>query len=406
MTAAPSDGRPLPTVMEIIAAEFGPNPHDVLDDLRKRAPMHKDEMGRILLTRAADVEAVLRDRELSVDGRKAPADSFMRRIAQTSDVELREPSMLFLDDPDHARLRGLVNKAFTPRAVERMGPRIQEITDELLDTVNRTFDLIGDFSAPLPTIVIAEMLGVDAKDQKQFKAWSDLVVMNFDPFLSKEQREKVEEAGRDLDAYLGAVVEERRADRRADLISGLIEAEEDGDQLNDDEIVRMIGLLLGAGNLTTTDLIGNGVLALLQSPDQLALLQADPTLINNAVEEMLRYDPPVTMSGRLVLKDTVINGCPFSGGQSISPMLKAANHDPALNADPHRFDITRTEIHHTSFGGGRRYCLGAPLARLEAQIAVGTLVRRFPALRLTGSELKWRTIPAFRGLISLPVAVD
>lgn len=331
----------------------------------------------------------------------------MRMLGDRREEAERRPSMLFLDPPDHDRLRGLVNKAFTPKAVERMDPRVQEIADELLDKVEgrASWDLIGDFSAPLPTIVIAEMLGVDPADQAQFKAWSDVIVLGLSPFLTDEQRKTIEAAGAEMNAYLQRAIDERRADRRDDLISAMIDAEEDGQQLSDEEIVTMVGLLLAAGNLTTTDLIGNGMLAFLRHPAEWAKLREDPALIKNAVEEMLRYDPPVTQSGRLTLKEITVAGCPVHAGQSISPILLAANHDPKLNPDPHRFDITREQPQHVSFGGGRRYCLGAPLARLEAQIAVGTIARRFPDIQLAIPEeqLEWRTVPGFRGLTKLPV---
>ena len=384
---------------------FRDNPHEVLDALREQGPVIEDAvLGRILITRAADVEAVLRDRDLFVDGRKAPEGSFQRMFAERRD-ERGSPSMLFLDPPDHDRLRGLVNRAFTPKAVDAMASRIQEIADELLDGVagRESFDIIGDFSAPLPTIVIAEMLGIDPGDQKQFKAWSDTVVQGFNPFLSDEVRKQIEQAGAEMNGYLKSAVEVRRTDRRDDLISAMIGAEENGDQLNDDEIVTMVGLLLGAGNLTTTDLIGNGVHALLTHRTEWEKLRANPELIKNAIEEMLRFDPPVTQSGRLTLKEMEVGGCPVHAGSSLSPLLLSANHDPEANPDPHRFDIEREEIRHVSFGGGRRYCLGAPLARLEATIGVATLVRRFPELRLTGEKLEYRTVPGFRGLVALPV---
>ncbi|MGI8925497.1 MAG: cytochrome P450 [Tepidiformaceae bacterium] len=410
-TTEPSPASPpLPTglAMTPLDPAFREDPHPILDVLREREPVHYNALlGTWMLTRHEDVEAILRNRDLSVDPRKSSDDNIMRRLRmQRMEENKREPSMLFLDPPDHDRLRGLVNKAFTPKAVDAMGPRIQQVADELLDKLEGRgeFDLIADFSAPLPTIVIAEMLGVDPADQKRFKAWSDVVVNGLNPFLSDEERAPVEAAGKELDAYLSAAVAERRANRRTDLISGMIEAEEAGQQLTDAEIVTMCGLLLLAGNLTTTDLIGNGVLALLRNPAEMEKLRADPSLIRNAVEEMLRYDPPVTQSGRLALEAMEVGGCPVQAGQNLGVSLAGANHDPAVHADPHRFDITRGEINHLSFGGGRRYCLGAPLARLEAQIGIGTLVRRFPRLRLASDAvLQHRGLPAFRGLLSLPV---
>ncbi len=408
----PAAAPPLPSALMLTAMNpaFAENPHPLLDDLRERAPIHFDAFLKLwILTRNEDVEAVLRDRELSVDPSKAPPDSFMARLTlqrpDSAPGDRTQQSMLFLDDPDHARLRGLVNRAFTPRAVERMAPRIQQIADELLDRLEgkEEWDLIGDFSAPLPTIVIAEMLGIDAGHQKQFKEWSDLIVTGFDPFLSEEQRAKVVQAGMDMRDYLRRAVEERRMNRGDDLISGMIAAEENGDQLSDEEIVVMVALLLAAGNLTTTDLIGNGMLAFLKNRDQWEKLKADPALLQNAVEEMLRFDPPVTQSGRLALADTSVGGCPVHAGQSVTTVLVAANHDPAVHPNPHAFDISREDTQHVSFGGGRRYCLGAPLARLEAQIAVGTLARRFPNLQLATGKQEWRKVPGFHGLVALPV---
>ncbi len=384
---------------------FRENPHEALDALREQGAVIEDAvLGRVLVTRAAEVEAVLRDRDLFVDGRKAPEGSFQRMFAERRD-ERGTPSMLFLDPPDHDRLRGLVNKAFTPKSVDAMAPRILEIADDLLEGLKgrESFDVIGDFSAPLPTIVIAEMLGIDPGDQKQFKSWSDTVVQGFNPFLSEEVRKQIEQAGGEMNAYLKKAVEVRRADRRDDLISAMISAEEDGDQLTDDEIVTMVGLLLGAGNLTTTDLIGNGVHALLSHRAEWEKLKENPDLIKNTIEEMLRFDPPVTQTGRLTLKDMEVGGCPVRAGSSLSPLLLSANHDPAANPDPHRFDIEREDIRHVSFGGGRRYCLGAPLARLEAQVGVAALVRHFPEMALTGERLEYRTVPGFRGLVALPV---
>jgi cytochrome P450 len=411
MTQAPESAppsRPLGLTITSFDPAFSANPHKLFDELREHDPVVYDMvLQRWVLTRAEDVEAVLRDRDLMVDGRKAPEGSMMRMLAtrRNSRGEDIQPSMLQLDPPDHDRLRSLVNKAFTPRAVDAMAPRIQEIADELLDGVagRETWDLIGDFSAPLPTIVIAEMLGVDPHMQKQFKAWSDAVVQGFNPFVGEEKRLQIESSATELNAYLKSAIEERRANRRNDLITAMIEAEENGDQMSDQEIVTMVSLLLLAGNLTTTDLIGNGMYTFLTHRDQWEKLVADPGLVQNAVEEMLRYDPPVTQSGRLSLKEMSIGGCPVHAGQTLSPQLLAANHDPAANPDPHKFDIERKDIRHVSFGGGRRYCLGAPLARLEARIAVATLARRFPNLELATETPNWRNVPVFRGLVELPV---
>lgn len=388
-------------------AGYRADPEPIHDTLRNLDPVHHDtQLNRWLLTRHDDVDALLRDRTLSADIRNSAPGEFMD-LFLGGQRDGRQPSILFLDPPDHTRLRGLVSKAFTPRAIEATKPRIQEIIDELLEAVagGEGFDLIGDFSGPLPTIVIAEMLGVDPADRADFKRWSDLGVMGFDPTLSDEAKLLVAEASGELDAYFRRAIAERRAAPTDDLISGMIAAEEAGAMFNDEEIVTMCALLLAAGNVTTTDLIGNGMLALLQHPDQMELLREDPSLVKNAVEEMLRFDSPVTETGRIPLEDTMIGGCPVGKGASLLPVLSAANHDPAVYDEPHRFDITRADTHHHSFGGGVHFCLGAPLARLEAQMAVATLVQRFPNLRLADERLERRLIPGFRGLVRLPVLI-
>jgi cytochrome P450 len=227
--------------------------------------------------------------------------------------------------------------------------------------------------------------------------------MAFNPLLSPEEREPVEAASAALDVYLRGAIAARREAPRDDLITSLINAEEGGEQLTETEIVTMCALLLAAGNVTTTDLIGNGMYALLRHPEELRKLRDDPSLIKNAVEEVLRYDGPVTQSGRTPLKPIVIGGVEIAPGQSITPTLAAANRDSAVHQEPHRFDITREKTDHHSFGGGVHYCLGAPLARAEAQIAIGTLVRRFPDIRAGDSPVEWRRVPGFRGLSRLPV---
>ena len=404
----PPSGSELPTGVKLtpLDDDFQQSPYPTYDDLRERAPVHHDSVfGRWLLTRHDDVEALLRNRDLCVDPRKAADGTFDQIFLTTLDD--REPSMLFLDAPDHTRLRALVSKAFTPRAVNETAPRIQEVVDELLDAVSERegFDLIGEFAGPLPTIVIAEMLGVDPDDQADFKRWSNSGVQLFDPTLSAEERQRVMEAQGALSDYFQRTIATRRAEPRDDLISSLIAAEEAGEQLTDDEIVTMCGLLLAAGNVTTTDLIGNGVLALLQHPEELRKLRDNPEMIENAVEEMLRYDSPVQQTGRIPMSDVEFGGQTIPAGQSITPQLSAANRDPAAYPEPNRFDISREDVHHHSFGGGAHYCLGAPLARLEARIGIGTLVRRFTRLRLVDGPLEYRRIPTFRGLVKLDVLI-
>ncbi|MCK9520581.1 MAG: cytochrome P450 [Dehalococcoidia bacterium] len=413
MTTTPENHAPENQALppDILANFYSPDfirdPYETLEKLRERtSAFYEPVMGRTVLLGWDDIETALRDRTYSRDPRNAAEDTLMARLRGQD--ERPGTSILFLDPPDHTRLRGLVNKAFTPRAVEAMRPRIEAIAEDLLDKVEGkpTWDLIEAFAAPLPTIVIAEMLGVDPKDQPQFKAWSDNLVKGLDPFISPEDQQRLDESRAALDAYLRAQIAGRRAQPRDDLLSALIVAEDEGHKLTEDELLGTVSLLLVAGNVTTTDLIGNGVHALLRHPDQKDLLRDDPSLIVNAVEEMLRYDSPVVLTGRIVMDDEVVTGCPVKKGHSLTPLLAAANHDPAVHADPHRFDIAREDPKHQSFGGGAHYCLGAPLARAEAQVAVTTLLRRFPNLHLAGPEPERRLLIGFRGFLSLPVAVD
>jgi cytochrome P450 len=393
----------VPTGVELTALDpaFREDPYSVLDVLRESDPVHRDNaLKRWVVTRHDDVDRIVNDRSLSADPRKALPGTYMALFTSED-----EPSILFLDPPDHTRLRGLVSKAFTPRAVERLAPRIQEIADELLDAVasKDTFDVMAAFAGPLPTIVIAEMLGVDPADRDDFKRWSDQTVEGFNPVLTEEQRERVGEANTAMREYLRNAIEERRRSPKDDLMSALVAVEESGDQLTTQEIVTMCALLLAAGNVTTTDLIGNCVYALLSHPEQLGHLRSDPALIENTIEEVLRFDSPVVETARVALQDMEIEGCPIQPGESILTFLSGANRDPAVYVEPDVFNIRRDDTHHHAFGGGIHYCLGAPLARLEARIAIGTIVRRFPNLRLAEGELEWRALPAFRGLVRLPV---
>jgi cytochrome P450 len=396
----------VPTGVELTALDpaFRADPYPVLARLREREPVHYDRViNRWVLTRPDDIERVLRDRTMSVDPRHANEGTFMRIFDR-----FHEFSMLFQDPPAHTRLRSLVSKAFTPRAVERLAPRIREIVNELLKTVTGRdrFDVIEAFAGPLPVIVIAEMLGIDPADRHDFKRWSDGQAMGLNPLLTADQRAATEELDAELAAYLRRALAERRTDPRDDLMSAMIAVEEAGDQLTDGEIVTMCELLLAAGNVTTTDLIGNGIWLLLRHPEQLQTLRGDPSLITNAVEEILRFESPVVQTARIPMGDVDIGGCPIHRGESVVASLAAANRDPGRYPEPDRFDITRQDVHHHSFGGGAHFCLGAPLARLEAQLAIPALLQRFPRLRLADEPLEWRAFPAFRGLAKLWVLVE
>jgi cytochrome P450 len=399
--------KPLPTDLELTALDpvFREHPHDRLDQLRSEDPVYLDAgPGRLFLTRFDDMRAVLADRSLSSDLRKAPDTSRRRALMGDIPPQAFEPSMLHLDDPDHRRLRGLVSKAFNQQAVNGWRPRIRAIADTVLDALadRGSFDVTAEFTAPLPIIVIAEMLGVSPGDMPQFKRWSDARAQIFNPVRSPEQTVELRAAGQGLSDYFACAIDARRGRRGDDLISMLVAAEESGDRLSTREIVVTCNLLLIAGNLTTTDLIGNGVLALLRHPDQLARLRAHPELMANAVEEMLRYDPPVVQVGRIALEPREIAGRTVQAGQAITCSLLAAGHDPARHPNPHGFDIGRADTTHLAFGGGAHYCLGAPLARAEAKIAIAALFDHFPGLRLDPQHaVEHKRAPVFNGLEAL-----
>lgn len=395
----------LPTGLELTVFDetFRNRPHERFDVLRAADPVHHDtQLGRVLLTRAADVAATLKDRSLSVDQRKAAPDTIVQKLATMQDREAPR-SMLVLDDPDHARLRRLVTHAFTARAIEAVKPRVAEVADELLDAVagRERFDIIEDFSSPLPIIVIAEMLGVGAADRPDFQRWSKGLANVFSPIRTPELLARLQENSDALTAYFERAIAERRAAPRDDLISALIAAADGEDRLTTQEIVTMCNLLLLAGNLTTTDLIGNCVLALLRHPEQLAKVLVQPVRMADAIEETLRLDPPVVQSLRIPLEPRQIGGCPVRAGEAVTTFLMAAGQDPALHENPLTFDIDRADKTHFAFGGGVHFCLGAPLARAEAEIALTRLFARFPKLALTGDPIERNISAAFNGVQQL-----
>jgi cytochrome P450 PksS len=313
--------------------------------------------------------------------------------------------MLALDPPDHTRLRALVHKAFTPRLVEQLRPRIQTIADTLLDAVQPKgeMDLIDDYAFPLPITVIAELLGIPVEDRVSFRRWTNLLVSG-EP--SPERLEQIVPTMQEFAAYLGQLFARRRAQPGEDLVSQLLRVEEAGDILDERELYSMVFLLLIAGHETTVNLIGNGMLALLQHPDQRERLQQTPALIEAAIEELLRYEGPVaTATQRFAREDVPIGGVVIPRGEEVVAVLASADHDERRFTDPDGLDITRSDNRHLAFGHGIHYCLGAPLARLEGQIAISTLLRRMPNMRLNldPEALAWRPGLLIRGLSGLPV---
>lgn len=400
-----TDRDALPTGLQLTVMDpvFRDRPLEHLDVLRAADPVHHDTMlSRYVLTRAADIGKLLSNRRHSVGRNHAAPGSFADIIFSNTDIG-DEPSMLLRDDPDHKRLRSLVTQAFNARAIEAMRSHIVEIADALLDAVADApeFDLIEAFASPLPIIVIAEMLGVDPADRADFRRWSQGTSQAFSPVKTPEVVAALHANNACLNDYFSRVVAERRAAPRTDLISAMVAAENDGDRLSDREIVTMCNLLLVAGNVTTTDLIGNCVYALLRHPAELAKLRARSELMPAAVEETLRYDPPVTQSLRTVVTDTEIGGVTIPAGASVLPMLMAGAHDPALHTDPQRFDIERADKTHFAFGGGAHFCLGAPLSKAEAEIALARLLARYPALQLADHPVERNSAPSFNGLNAL-----
>ena len=398
----PEDTEQLPQGIQLtpIDPAFRDDPYKILEDLRERAPVHEDrELVRFVFTRHDDVKALLHDRDFSTDPRKANPGTFSREVIGSMLRDGEKPSMLLMDEPDHRRLRGLVSAPFKPSAVERWRPHIRDIVHATLDKIEeQDFDLIERFAGPVPTVVIAEILGIDPQNHDEFKRWSDLMVqIGFNPFSTDEQKTKGEAANSALEGFFLAEIERRSTNLGEDLLSDMIRANVDGESLSTEEIVTQCRLLLIAGNVTTTDLIGNGVNALLDNPRQLQKLREDPTLIANAVEEVLRFDSPVVSSGRIPNREITIGGCPMEKGVSLSPSLAAANRDPAVYPEPDTFDIARKDTHHQSFGGGRHLCLGAHLARMEAQEAILGLLARYPNLEHGERGRVRHAIPSFRG---------
>ncbi len=376
------------------------DPYPFYEQLRRSGPVvWAPSLERWLVTGHPEVVEVLRDERFSADRRKWRG---FEPVVEPGREGAR--SMLVVDPPDHTRLRTLVQKAFTPRVVERLRPRIEALVKEALDEAEArgSMDLVADLAYPLPVTVIAELLGVPVEDRSAFRRWSDALVGALYPVALTDRRSAVLAARDALHAYLERVVSERRAAPRDDLISRLVEAEEQGDRLSGPELLAMGVLLLVAGHETTVNLIGNGINALLAHPDQLARLRDEPELIEPAVEELLRYDSPVQLTGRVALEELELGGRRVEPGQMLMLLLGAANRDPRVFAEPERLDLGRDPNPHLAFGRGIHFCLGAPLARLEGQIAIRELVRRFPTLRLAGTPERRPTV-TLRGFASLPL---
>jgi cytochrome P450 len=406
----------LPGIFELTPMNpaFNDDPHKLLDRLRGECPVHRDaKAGAFLLTRHADVRGVLSDTTMWRAPEHAEEAAMLevglrnQRIAGlTAPPGETRTSILMLDDPDHARIRTPFVKALYKR-VARCKALVQSVVDERLDAiVGRTrLDVMADFALIVPIDVIARILGVDNARLAEFRDWSEGVILGLNPFRSEAETERLVFCANALTNYMGELMARRRVMPQDDLITDMVTLQAEGAELSDHEISMNLQALLVGGNLTTTDLIGNAVWLFLNHPGELAKLRADPALINSAVEEVLRFESPVDITGRIASRDMEVGGCPVKQTQSMMLSLRGANRDPEAFPEPNRFDIARKGAPHVAFGGGAHLCIGAPLARLEAQVALLSFFARYPDLRLATPDAKpqWRTLPFFRGLKELIV---
>lgn len=393
--------------------EFIENPYPFYKRLREEDPVHfYPPFGSWWLTRYEDVNAVLSN---STRFLKQPPGEHQAAVRPPLPPDLKKldelpESILFLDPPDHTRLRSLITKAFTPRVVENLRPRITEIVRESIEHVRSNssgrFDLVAEIAFPVPAIVIAEMLGVPIVDREKFKAWSARIIRGLDGTQPPLVLLDAAKANLALADYFSNLIDERRNKKSNDLLSALITSEEEGQKLSVGEIISTCGLLLVAGHETTTNLIANGIRALLLHPEQLKLLRERPELMPTAIEELLRFEPPVQRTVRFASSDVKVGNRTIARGSGVVTLLAAANRDPAIFSDPEKLDITRKENPHVGFGKGIHYCLGAPLARLEAPIAIRMILDAFPRLKLQNEKPQWNSNTVIRGLRSLPLGYE
>lgn len=387
---------------------FQANPYPLYHQLRSVEPIHQSFKGMWVVTRYADAKAVLRDPRFCVD--KMPnsvkhKSNYLEqrnfdRLAQAIDKWL-----IFLDPPEHTRLRGLVSKAFSSASLQRLRPQIQQITNELISKVRTQgfMDIISDFACPLPCNVIAAILGIPVEDWFKLYHWSDELSNILDPLRSLEDYEQMNKVALEFTDYFKNLIAQRQQSPQQDLLSALIAVKEQDNKLSEEEIISVCMLLFFTGEETTVNLIGNGMLALLRHPEQMQQIKIQPTLIQNAVEEILRYDSPIQITTRVATENIDIDNVTIRSGEKVLVILGAANRDPAQFPDPDRFDITRANNSHLAFADGIHYCLGAALTRIESEIAINTLVQQLPDLRLSPDKLEWRNKVAFRSLKALPV---
>ncbi|MCX8062523.1 MAG: cytochrome P450 [Anaerolineales bacterium] len=387
--------------IDLLSPDFIANPYPYYDILRESSPILYDADWKLwFVSTYEDINTLLRDRRLGRDMEGAPKPD-----PQTPFGKLHHNSLMEKEPPDHTRLRGLVNKAFTPPRVEALRQRVTEIAHRLLDAVQPRgeMDLLADFAEPLPVMVIAELLGVPEDGRAFLRPWSHAIVAMYELSPTPEDEQKANQAVIEFSTYLQGLIDKRKFTPREDLISALVEVEEAGDRLSEAELIATCILMLNAGHEATVNAIANGMLAFFRHPEQFELLKRSPDLLKTAVEEILRYDTPLQLFRRWVREEMEYKGFRFETGLQLALLYAAGNRDPARFFDPHRFDITRQDNPHLGFGAGIHYCVGAPLARLEMQVAFQVLIERLPNLRLACETVEYRPNFVIRGLKALPV---
>lgn len=387
--------------------EFVRNPYPDFQRLRETEPFHMSMIGALVVSRYEDVDAILRDRRFGKDTDRRLKTRYGDDVFKNPVFEAMRHWMLVMDPPDHTRLRGLVAQAFTARQIQSWRPKIEKLVDELIDQVEEKgeMEFIKEFAYPLPINIICDILGISVEDRARFYEKSGVSGRVIDPTpLSEEELKEANASYVETENFFRDLIAKRRENLGDDLISVLIEAEEEGERLTETELITNIFLLFGAGHETTVNLLGNGMLALLQRPEQWEVLKANPDLMKQAVEEMLRFDSSVQMTGRVAMEDAEVNGVAIEKGQFIICLLGASNRDPEQFENPDDFDVNRAKVRPQSFGGGIHMCLGAMLARLEAEIAIKRLMERLPNLQLAKpDEQSWRPTFTLRGMTELPM---
>jgi unspecific monooxygenase len=401
--------------INFLSSEVIADPYPYYDLMRESSPiLYRQDWGMYFLTAYEDVNNLLRDRRL---GRQFSHVMSREEVGYPPIPEAHAPFYHFRDNvlmdkepPEHTRLKSLVSKAFTPRMVEKLRPYIQKVSDVLADKAmeNHGMELLEDFAAPLSVTVISELLGVPEANRHRLRPWSNQIVAMYELGASEDDRiaANAVRAVIEFSDYLCSLVELRRPDPKDDLLSALISVEEEGERLSEDELIATCMMVLNAGHEATVNALGNGILALLKNPNQLEMLKEDPSLIGTAVEEILRYDTPLPLFRRFVLEDMEYKNVKLRKGTEVAFLLGSANRDPDRFPNPHTFDITRKDNPHLSFGMGVHYCLGAPLARVELQVAVNTLLQRFSHIRLGIETPVQKPTFVFRGVESLPLIIN